>query len=493
MEVTEQPIETQEPPASISYSSRDELNLAEFPIALLTERAPSGQKTLEFQDEIYDQKQKQVVCRKLTITGSDKFGLPTSKDDEVILGLIHITKHVNGFSDRRVRFQRSDLIKLLRWPDTGQSYRRISKSLACWLGVTLYYENSWWDKQSGSWITKGFHIIDGFEIADGVAHGDNRQLSLLSCEFTWNEVIFRSFQSGYLKSLDFDIYLEFKYPTTQRMYRFLDKHFFRKSRLEYDLKTFACEHIGLSRKYFAAKIKEKIQPAIEELESIGFIETMTREERYEQKSRGEWTIRFARKPTAKTLEPQEAGGERADAKKLVTRGVTAATAHELVAAYPAELIAAQVEVFDWLLAKKDKRIAKSPAGYLVKAIQDNYAAPAGFESKAVRGKRKAAEQERSRRAEEGRKRTEAEERAREDAEQARIKTYWDSLSEADQESLRAEALSQANPFYAQLYRRSRNDPASAERHLKLILRNHIAALLDSQVADEPPEGPRRPA
>ena len=361
MEAQEEPNEPQEVQASITHFSRDEMNLAEFPIALLTERVPNGQKTLEFQDEIYDQKRKQVVLRKLTITGSDKFGLPTSKDDEVILGLIHITKQVNNFTDRKVQFQRSDLIKLLRWPDTGQSYRRISKSLACWLGVTLYYENSWWDKESGTWITKGFHIIDGFEIADGKTSGDGPQLSLLQCEFTWNEVIFRSFQSGNLKSLNFDIYCEFKYPTTQRMYRFLDKHFYRKARLEYDLTSFACEHVGLSRNYFPAKLKEKLQPALEELESIGFIETMTREERYEKTGKGKWKIRFQKKLTAKAPEqPLPEAAERADASKLITRGVTAATARELVAAYPAELIAAQVEVFDWMIAKKDRRIAKSP-------------------------------------------------------------------------------------------------------------------------------------
>ena len=391
MDVTRGPVDTQEPPASVSYSSRDELNLAEFPIALLTDRVPSGQKTLEFQDEIYDQKRKQLVARKLTITGSDKFGLPTAKDDEVILGLIHLTKQANNFTDRRVRFQRSDLIRLLRWPDTGQSYRRISKSLACWLGVTLYYENSWWDKQTGSWITKGFHIIDGFEIADGDGRRERASVSLLPCEFTWNEVIFRSFQSGYLKSLNFDIYCEFKYPTTQRMYRFLDKHFYRKARLEYDLKTFACEHIGLSRNHTAAKLKEKLQPALEELEAIGFIEAMTREERYVQTGRGEWKIRFAKKLSVKAVERPEPRAEQAEAKELVTRGVTAATAEELVAAFPAERIAAQVEVFDWLRSKKDKRIAKSPAGYLVKAIQDNYAPPSGFESKADQEKRKAAE------------------------------------------------------------------------------------------------------
>lgn len=272
--------------------SRDELNLAEFPIALLTDRVPNGVKTLEFQDEIFDQKRGQVVVRKLTVTGSDKFGLPTAKDDEVILGLIHLTKQANNFTDRKVKFRRSDLIRLLRWPDTGPSYRRLTKSLACWLGVTLYYENSWWDKQSGTWVTKGFHIIDGFEIAEA---GSGGQLSLLPSEFTWNETIFRSFQSGYLKSLNFDLYCEFKYPTSQRLYRFLDKHFYRLSRLEFDLKTFACEHIGLSRNHTAAKLKEKLQPALEELEGIGFLEKMSREERYKKVSQGSGKSAFTRR------------------------------------------------------------------------------------------------------------------------------------------------------------------------------------------------------
>ena len=38
----------------------------------------------------------------------------------------------------------------------------------------------------------------------------------------------------------------------------------------------------------------------------------------------------------------------------------------------------KLEVFDWLTEKKDKRVAKSPAGYLVKSISEDYAAPKGF-------------------------------------------------------------------------------------------------------------------
>src|SRR3954464_13515467 len=93
--------EPEKAPAPPLPFGKDELNLAEFPIALLADRVPAGQKTMEFEDEIYDERKGQPVSRKLTITASDKFGLPTAKDDEVLLGLMQLTYEANNFTDRR--------------------------------------------------------------------------------------------------------------------------------------------------------------------------------------------------------------------------------------------------------------------------------------------------------------------------------------------------------------------------------------------------------
>ena len=60
--------------------------------------------------------------------------------------------------------------------------------------------------------------------------------------------------------------------------------------------------------------------------------------------------------------------------------MTKGTAEELVQQHPAEFIQPKIDVFDWLVEKQDKRVAKSPAGYLVKSISDDYAAPKGFVS-----------------------------------------------------------------------------------------------------------------
>src|SRR3954468_18128322 len=86
-------------PASFGFSAKDEMNLAEFPIALVTDRTPEGEKTLRFQDQIFDEGKAHLVPRKLLIPASDEYGHPTAKDDEITLGLIQLTRHANRFTD----------------------------------------------------------------------------------------------------------------------------------------------------------------------------------------------------------------------------------------------------------------------------------------------------------------------------------------------------------------------------------------------------------
>ena len=118
------------------------------------------------------------------------------------------------------------------------------------------------------------------------AEGDPLPLS----SFKWNEVIFQSFQSGNLKQLDLDFYLKLRLPTTKRMFRFLDKRFYRRNQLDFDLRTLACEHIGLSRSYAPTELKRRLRPALDELEGLGFLEPLDADERYSWVSRGSWRI-----------------------------------------------------------------------------------------------------------------------------------------------------------------------------------------------------------
>lgn len=480
----EEPREGEAPRKSIQQvGGRDELNLAEFPISLLSDRVPSGVKTLVFEDQVFDQQAGEIVKRKLTITGSDAYGLPTATDDEILVALIQLTKLANGFTDRLVHFTRYEILKILGWSDEGRNYARIEESLNRWMGVTLYYDKAWWNKEAKNWVSEKFHFLETVSLLD---RDDRRRLKAKQQEFAfssfrWNETIFQSFRAENLKRLNVEIYFSLKSAISKRVYRFLDKRFYHRSRWDFDLREFALEHIGLSRSYSDnGKIKEKLQPAIDELTEIGFLIPMSREERYTKVGRSRWKITLVQKGPSFAAEPSQTSATSDLEAALIGRGVTPTTAAELVKAYPTDVIETQLEAFDWLRTTKDKRASKSPGGYLTDSIRKNYTAPKGFESKAVQAKRLEAEKERKRRDEEAKAQAEAAERAREEAEQARISAYWDSLSSDEREALKEEALSNAGPFYVQQYRRNQKDPASAERYLKLIIQIHIAALLDRE-------------
>lgn len=441
---------------------RDELNLAEFPITLLSDRVPKGCKTLVFEVEPRDQRPGEPVTRKVTITGGDVYGLPTAVDDEVLVALIQLTKLKNDFSDPTVYFSRYEVRRLLGWPDDGRSYRRIEESIRRWVGVTLYYDNAWWNKETNAWVSENFHIIERSSLVDQETKRARRpegQHELALSFFKWNEVIFQSFKAGSLKRLDIEAYFSYSTSIAKRVYRFLDKRFWIKRRWEFDLKEFAFEHIGLSRKYNVAQIKNKLQPALDELsqdtrERAAFLEPMNPEERYVKLSKGEWVIILSRKMLSPAALPDVPAPEpHGLVSELVNRGVTLEVAQELVDTSPAELVVLRLEVFDWLRERKNQKVIKeSPTGYLIASIRDRYLSlPKGFESKAVREKRLADEEEKERQKAEAKRC----QRAKDDREKEiheRVLEHWEALTSEGQRRLDAEAEANVDPAVLAAYR-----------------------------------------
>jgi hypothetical protein len=446
---------------SLESGWKDELNLAEFPIAALTDRVPEGQLTLVFQDKM-ERRDSPPIVRRLTIMGTPKHGLPTSLDDEVLVGLIQLTKRRSNFTDPRVTFSRYELIELLGWPQSGHSYRRIEEALHRWVGVVLMYENAWWDNTEKSWVDENFHVLDNVTLYDrerrkpgrgpkGAAKGGpGRRPKKVGAEgdplplssFKWNEVIFQSFQSGNLKQLDLEFYLRLHLPTTKRMFRFLDKRFYRKTQLEFDLHTLACEHIGMSRSYAPTELKRRLRPALLELEQQGFLEPLDAEERYSRVGRGSWRIILIRGQAAQG-EPMPSAGAAELIEALKARGVTAKTAAELVRAHPAARVRTKVEVFDWLVKNQDKRIGKNPAGYLVASIRSDYQAPGDFAKAGARAKSaKAAVEDADGARKRGRKAKDEADRAK--AREAMLRERWAGLTDAQREAIIA-AVKAENP------------------------------------------------
>jgi hypothetical protein len=259
--------------------------------------------------------------------------------------------------------------------------------------------------------------------------------------FTWDGEFLKSCQAGYLKRLELDTYFGLKSAVSKQLYRFLDKRFYHRGDLTFDLEELAFEHVGLSRNYAIGGIKRKLNHAIDELEGIGFLEPMTTADRYSKTGRGAWNIRFVRKLPAPAearpaeVEPEPTGLE----KELVERGVTRAMAADLVRDFPEDRIRRQVEVVDWLRETKPKRI-KDVGAYLADAIRKDFAPPAGFRSRAER-----AAAEATARAEQDRQEQARRAKAREREERDQVQAYWAALPAERRSALEAAALAEADP------------------------------------------------
>lgn len=363
---------------------KDELNLAEFPIAALTDRIPDGQNTLVFEDHL-EQRDGPPIVRRLSISGHGKLGLPAALDDQVIVGLIQLTKRQNNFTNSRVYFSRYELIELLGWPQDGHSYRRIEEALNRWVGVVLSYENAWWDNSEKSWVDETFHIIDNVTLYDR-EKAMNKARSAKSkppkplSSFKWNDVMFRSFQSGNLKQLDLEYYLSLRLPTAKRLYRFLDKRFYHRERVDFDLRILACEHVGMSREYAPTELKRRLRPALEELQRSGFLEKLSDNERYLNVEKGRWRILFVRGPKRRAEEDAARALNTREAlyAELLSRGVHHLVAKDITERLDPDHIRAKIEVFDWFMMHSQENVIRNPAGYLVASIRDDYSMPNEF-------------------------------------------------------------------------------------------------------------------
>jgi hypothetical protein len=452
---------------------RDELNLAEFPISAIGNRLDPSVKTILFQDATFDKSTGETITRKLTITASDQYGLPTAPDDEILLGLLQLSR-IQNFETPTVTFTPYQLLKILGWSINTNNYRRLKESINRWMGVTLYYENAWRDKRTGQWIDASFHFLEQVEF---YKPGQESALAPQGCSvFKWNELVFRNFREGNLKILDFHFYRSLEGGISKRLFRFLDKRFYMRKSLSFDLEAFACEKIGLTRPIKMnpsgrpttdiAQIKRRLLKAIQELESIGYIKILPPLERFTKDSAGTWEVHFERQlppeeqmQTTLEIEAEELSPLEG---RLVGHGVSRSQARKLVSEYDDARIEVQLEVLEFLLIRGGESAPTTRGGWLVKAIEKNYSLPRGFKSSAQLAEENRQKAEKAKERQDAPRRKKAEEEAavvQENVEwekdQARIREYLQFLGPEKRTAVEIAALTASSIGRGQISSRLR--------------------------------------
>ena len=258
---------------------RDEMNLVEYPFASLWKNTEPGTEILhEWETE------HPVTKRSLKafwrVTGDPKLGLPTPSDEQVYLALMELTEE-SGLLSPSVHFTRHDLLRRLNWP-VDQHYYNLLRDAFTRLGaVFITSQNAFWDAKARSFKTIGFNLIDNFEILEerrGRKRKEPReaegqgQISLPMSFFKWNDVLFESFQSGYIRAIDLDFALSLRSSIALRLYRYLDKKSYDgRKEFEVELSVLCERHLGMKPCRYPSKFKERLSPAHDELLARSFL------------------------------------------------------------------------------------------------------------------------------------------------------------------------------------------------------------------------------
>lgn len=380
--------------SSPKVAGKDEMNLADFAISVISDRAIEDQpsslvrrQTVKTPQGLLEQEW-QVTCAK-------QWGYPQPSDDDVLLGLIHLACE-EKLKSQTVSFSRYGLCKLMGWSNKGQNYARVEGALQRLAGVKINAKHSFYDGRRKAYVSKVFGVIDSFSICEKRA-GDPNSKSYAK----FSDELWESIQANNLKPLDLQTYYQLRSPIAKRLYRFLDKRRLNRASFELELEALCSVNIGLSgsTRTYPSQLKQSLAAPHRELVKLGFLS----EVRFFKGSNSAWRVRYSFSPQktgSKELEnvpPVRLPETRATSKSqatpreeelwLIQRGVSQAVAQQLVATQ-ADRIPEILDFYDFVRVKSPG-YWKNPIGWLVSAVREGYHIPVDFEDYVPRAQREA--------------------------------------------------------------------------------------------------------
>jgi hypothetical protein len=256
---------------SAILNGKDEMNLAEFPIARLGYH--DTRLSIEYRGQIVD-KSGNVLDQKWIVDGSPTFGLPTEFADRVLVALISISGQ-DQFSNRKVPFTIYRVLTLLGLPTNKEHYKTTKRALQQLAGVTIYSEGAFWDKAKQKRITteKGFHILEEFWLKSMETDDDVIEEESVNGYIVWSERIWESFKAGYIKHLDTAFYYSLEKTIARRLYRFLDKRMHYQNTYQIDVFDLAAR-LGMKPYRYASEVIDKMKDSFEELKQRGYLQSV---------------------------------------------------------------------------------------------------------------------------------------------------------------------------------------------------------------------------
>ena len=329
-----------------------EVNLEGFPL-FSRQKTPEG-TAIEVRQSLSTEDGR-TVNQLWRVTANVDFTLPGTYDEDVFVGVMALVKQRGGMpADGLIRFSVYELMKVLGKAKNGENNRKIKESLDRIGSTTYYSENAFYVAEDESLETFRFTLWDvHFSRARG-RHGRSAEHHTLG----FNKTIIRSYNAGYLKLLDTDLYFALKLPLAKALYRLVDQR--RREAKSWSVEARELRDLlAMSKKYEApSRIFEVLDKAHRALRRERFLESASLQ--------GE-TIRYKVHPDfARDWFPERAAPptlEEQAVAALKGMGVHPPRARKLVEAHGPEKALHAIEV------ARMREDVRNPGGYVAGIVE----------------------------------------------------------------------------------------------------------------------------
>jgi plasmid replication initiation protein len=204
--------------------------------------------------------------RTLRFTPSAEYGDLDAFDRDVYVAMIFLVQMRGGMPvDGKVSFSLYELVKILNLPHKGQSFRRVRESIL--RQNKLQIDGEMYSKETRSYESEHFSVWRVHFKANLDKHGRASEHHTV----TFDEVMVRSYQAGYIKQLDANFYFSLDKKHARPLYGRIDVGREGGLMCEFPLSDVK-EALSMASSYKApSQIKRALGPAHEELLLKGFL------------------------------------------------------------------------------------------------------------------------------------------------------------------------------------------------------------------------------
>ncbi len=299
------------------------------------------------------------------VTASPDFGLPGPLDQDVFVAVMRLVNRLGGIPpDGKIRFSVYELIELMNRTHAGSNYEDVREALDRLAASSIYSENAFYSKEDEDFKSLRFHLWE-------VAFRKHKRKEKASEQHTlkFSEVLSRSFNASYLKSLDSEFYYSLRRDLAKSLYKLIDVK--RRDTFSWAVELQQLRQlIAMPPSYqHPSTIKRQLEPAHRELVDKGYLVGVEVEERGRGRAR-QHTVRyrvsqkFVREHNRST--PPLSDREGSAVGRLVSNGVWVEIAGDLVSEHGAGHCVHYLEALPY------QKGIRNPGAWLKKYIENGW-------------------------------------------------------------------------------------------------------------------------